>query len=96
MAIRITCIKTDNGDYENPNVAITHFGWASDIDGASGMNTRIEIYRWIKIKKGDAYLIDGSRHKIKVITAVTSSGTEYLKTEADTTEHHHLIHLPKC
>lgn len=34
MAIRITCINKDNGDHENPNLAITHLGWINEADNS--------------------------------------------------------------
>ncbi|WP_157761435.1 DUF3892 domain-containing protein [Chryseobacterium camelliae] len=38
-----------------------------------------------KNENGYAYVTDGSGNKAKVITAETSNGTKYLKTEADNT-----------
>lgn len=93
MAIRITCINKDNGNHENPNVAITHLGWKNE---QTGKNTRLEIYNWIKDDKGEAYVIDGNSNKVKVITAETSRGTKYVKTEADTTVKNNLLSLPEC
>ncbi|MBG6236283.1 hypothetical protein IWX76_002864 [Pedobacter sp. CAN_A7] len=96
MAIKITCINKDNGNHENPNVAITHLGWINEINGASGKNTRIEIYNWIKVDAGVAYVKDAMGNKAKIITAETANGTMYVKTEADTSLKNNLLSLQEC
>lgn len=95
MAIRITCINKDNGFHENPNLAITHLGWIGE-DGNTGKSTRLEIYNWIKNKKGEAYVADIYGNRTKVITAETYNGTQYLKTEADHSTKNNLLSLPEC
>ncbi|KFF10206.1 DUF3892 domain-containing protein [Chryseobacterium soli] len=94
MAITITCINKDSGNHENPNLAITHLGWIST-EGKLVKNTRLEIYNWIKDENGIAYVTD-SNNKVKVITAETSNGTKYLKTEADSSTKNNLLSLPEC
>lgn len=96
MAIKITCINKDNGNHENPNVAITDLGWVKDGDGTSGKSTRLEMYNWIKNDKGEAYVKDGQGNKAKLIIAETISGTKYVKTEADTSTKNNLLSLPEC
>ncbi|UTX46584.1 DUF3892 domain-containing protein [Chryseobacterium sp. MA9] len=95
MAIRITCINKDNGNHENPNLAITHLGWINE-KGETGKSTRLQIYSWIKDKNGLAYVTDNKGNSVKVITAETRTGTQYLKTEADSTEKNNLLSLPEC
>lgn len=96
MSIRITCINKDNGYHENPNLAITYLGWINEVTKESGKNTRLEIYSWIKEKNGYAYVMDINGNKAKVITAETSQGTKYLKTEADNSIKNNLLSLPEC
>ncbi len=96
MSIKITCINKDNGYHANPNLAITHLGWINEIDQQTGKNTSLEIYSWIKNENGYAYVTDGRGNKAKVITAETSNGTKYLKTEADNTTTNNLLSLPEC
>lgn len=95
MAIKITCINKDNGNHENPNVAITNLGWVNEADGTSGKNTRIEIYDWIK-GGGHAYVKDAYGNKASLITAETALGTKYVKTIADGTKTDNLLTLPEC
>lgn len=95
MSIKITCINKDNGKHENPNVAITFLGWIEDGTGKVGKSDRLTIYDWIKNKGGQAY-VEKNGNKVKVITAETSSGTKYLKTEADSTTVNNLLSLPEC
>lgn len=68
MAIRITCINKDNGNHENPHVAITHLGWVNESDGRSGKSTRLEMYEFIK-NGGKAYVTDNYGNKAFLITA---------------------------
>ncbi len=95
MSIKITCINKDNGYHENPNLAITHLGWINDANSSTGKNTRLEIYNWIKNDGGYAY-VEKNGIKVKVITAETTTGTKYVKTEADSTITNNLLSLPEC
>lgn len=95
MAIKITCINKNNGNHENPNLAITHLGWIEDGTGKVGKSNRLTIYNWIKNENGYAYVEKNGR-KVKVITAETSSGTKYVKTEADSTTVNNLLSLREC
>ncbi len=95
MAIKITCINKDNGNHENPNVAITHLGWLNETEGTSGKNTRLEIYDWIK-GGGRAYVKDVYGNIANLVTAETHSGTKYVKTVADGTPTDNLLKLPEC
>lgn len=96
MTIRITCINKDNGNHENPNLAITNLGWINEKTGQTGKNTRLEIYDWIKNKKVEAYVKDRFGNIAYVITAENVYGTKYLKTEADETDRNNLLSLPEC
>jgi hypothetical protein len=96
MAIKITCINKDNGQHENPNLAITHLAWINEQTKESGKNTRLEIYKWRKDENGEAYVKDASGNRAKVITAETHTGTKYLKTEADNSTKNNLLSLPEC
>jgi hypothetical protein len=94
MAIKITCINKDNGNHENPNVAITHLGWIEDGTSKKIVSTRLTIYNWIK-DGGYAY-VEKNGNKVKVVTAETAKGTKYVKTEADSTTVNNLLALPEC
>jgi hypothetical protein len=95
MAIRIICINKANGLHENPYVAISHLGWEDSTSGKSGRNTREEIYSFIKEQGGEAYVQAGNA-RAEVITAVSSRGTRYVKTRADSTDRDNLLKLPEC
>jgi hypothetical protein len=95
MAIRITCIKKDAGNHENPHLAITHLGWTNESDGTTGKNTRLEIYNWIN-QNGYAYVQDSKGNRAKVITFKSNSGIGYVKTEPDSTSANNLLSLPEC
>ena len=95
MAFRITCINKDNGNHENPNVAITHLGWVNESNGNSGKSTRLDMYEFIK-NGGQAFVMDSAGNKAYLITAETASGTKYVKTKADSTERNNLLTLQEC
>ena len=48
MAVRIICIKKDDGDHENPYVAIDHLEWVNDRIKVNGITDRTKIHDWIK------------------------------------------------
>lgn len=58
MSIRITCINNSGGYHQDPHHAISHLGWINETTGATGKNTRLEIYDWIKRESGEAYVTD--------------------------------------
>ncbi|MBV8327888.1 DUF3892 domain-containing protein [Chryseobacterium sp.] len=74
---------------------MTDLGWI-DEKGEKGKNTRLEIYSLIKDQKVMAYVTDDKENYVKVVTAVSSNGTQYLKTEADSSEKNNLLSLPEC
>ena len=96
MSIRITCIRKDNGDHENPYVAISRLSWVNEVDSKTGDSSRIEIYKWIKGDRGYAYVKDGAGNLAKLITAETQKGTQYVKTVPDDVKSDNLLKLPEC
>jgi Protein of unknown function (DUF3892) len=96
MSIRITCISKDGGNHDNPHVAISSLGWVNEDNQNKGNSTRLEIYDWIKDKDGYAYVRDASGNTVRVGTAVTASGTKYVRTYRDQTWTDNLLALPEC
>ena len=94
MSIKITCINKDSGNHDNPNLAITHLGWINDVTGNTGITTRLDLYDFIK--KGNYVYVERLGNKVKVITAETTNGTKYVKTESDSTTNNNLLSLPEC
>ena len=96
MSIRITCIKKDSGNHENPHTAISSLGWVEDGTGQTGNSTRIEMHDWIKNKGGTAYVKDLRGDIAQLIAETTSQGTKYVKTKPDATKEDNLLKLPEC
>ncbi len=94
MQIRITCIKKNNGDHENPYLAITHLGWV-DSFGKTGMEKREDIYNWIE-NGGYAYVKEDEGIVAQVITEIAPSGTKYVRTKPDSTTKNNLLNLREC
>ena len=61
-----------------------------------GNSSRVEIYD--SIKKGHSAFVEDSADgsEVEVITAISSKGTKYVKTEANDTKRDNLLNLPKC
>lgn len=96
MAIRITCIKKDSGNHENPHTAISMLGWRNDATGETNRCTRLEMYKFVVEDKGYAYVQDAYGNQAKLIGGVTPRGTKYVKTVADETKTDNLLKLPEC
>lgn len=96
MSIRITCINKDGGNHENPHAAIRQLGWINESSGERNRITRIDLYNWIKNQGGQAYVKDAYGNIAYVGTAVTSSGTQFVRTYADKTWTDNLLSLPEC
>jgi len=96
LAIRITCIKKSGGYHQNPYAAIESLGWIEDGTNTTGNSDRITIYNWINENGGIAYVTDYLGNKAYLITAISASGTKYVKTVADETKADNLLQLPEC
>ena len=95
MAVRITCINKDNGYHENPYVAISHLNWVNETTGETGRSTRDQVYDFVVNQHGEAYVTAGSA-RARLIGEVSSRGTRYVKTVADSTDRDNLLKLPEC
>lgn len=96
MAVRIICIKKDDGDHENPYVAINYLEWVNERINVNGVTDRTKIYDWIKNERGEAYVVDKYGNKTYLIPAVSPMGAKYVKTVADESLTDHLLLLPDC
>ena len=95
MAVRIICIKKDDGKYENPYVAIDHFEWINERINVKGVTDRSKIHDWIKDENGEAYIIDQKGNKVYLVPAICPEGNKYVKTAHDETADCLLL-LPLC
>jgi hypothetical protein len=95
MAVRIICIKKDEGNHENPYVAIEHLEWINERINVKGVTDRTKIYDWIKEENGEAYIIDQFGNKTYLIPEVSPQGNKYVKTADDETVDC-LLALPHC
>ena len=96
MSIRITCINKDDGNHENPHVAISRFGWINPGTGETGSSTRLQLYSWVKDKSGVAFVQDNRGNLAYLVAKVSARGNPYLQTVADGTPTDNLLRLPEC
>jgi len=78
MAVKITCIKKDNGNHENPYVAITSMNWIDEKTQQSGTSNREAVYEFVK-EGNEAYVKDSSGNKAILEAKVSPKGTKYVK-----------------
>jgi hypothetical protein len=95
MAVRITCINKDNGNHDNPNEAISHFGWQNESTGKTGRATRQQMVEYIEADKGAAYVGTGAS-KVYCYVRTSPRGTKFLQTQSDGQWSNNLLSLPEC
>jgi hypothetical protein len=96
MAVRIICIKRDEGLSDNPYLAIDYFEWINERINVNGITDRTQIYDWIKDGNGEAYITDDKGNKIYLIPAICPDGNKYVKTVEDESAPDSLLLLPQC
>ncbi len=96
MAVRIVCIKKDEGSSDNPYLAIDYFEWVNERINVNGVTDRTQIYDWIKDSNGEAYITDAAGNKTYLIPAISPQGNKYVKTVIDETIPDDLLLLPLC
>lgn len=95
MAVRITCIRKDGGNHQNPHEGITDFGWVNEQTRATGQTSRAGMVRFLDEQNGKAYVKEaGSVAYVGTFTA--NSGIKYLRTYADGKWTNNLLSLPEC
>ena len=95
MSVKITCIKKDNGNHENPYVAIKSMNWLNEADQKTGTSTREDMYSFVK-DGGEAYVKDADGNKAKLVAKITDKSTKYVKTVADDVKSDNLLKLKEC
>jgi alanine dehydrogenase len=95
MSVKITCIKKDNGNHENPYVAITSMNWLNEDNQKLGTSTREQMYDYVK-DGHEAYVKDAAGNKAKLVAKTTDKGTKYVKTVADDVKSDNLLKLKEC
>jgi len=93
--IRITCIRKDGGNHQNPHEGITHYGWI-DQRGETKISDRQSMVNWIE-KGNQAYVqyISGNKAYCSVRTN-TATGRSFLQTHSDGNYNNNLLSLPEC
>lgn len=95
MSVKITCIKKDNGNHENPYVAISSMNWINEGTQKGGTSTREAIYEFVR-DGNEAYVKDSSGNKAILEAKISAKGTKYVKTVANDVESDNLLQLPEC
>ncbi|RYF28919.1 MAG: DUF3892 domain-containing protein [Chloroflexi bacterium] len=99
--IKITGIRKDNGNHENPHEAVTHYRWESyDKNGKiekNSINPRNEVVGWLEGSLGfkvEAY-VERVQPRAYCFVNVSRYGTKFLQTRPDATDQNNLLKLPE-
>jgi len=96
MSVKITCIKKDNGNHDNPHEAIEKLGWLDESTGKSGICTRLEMVEFIEKDKGIAYVVDRFGNKAYLYVRVSVKNNKFVQTIADGKYSNNLLALIEC
>jgi hypothetical protein len=95
MAVRITSIKKDNGNHDNPYEAVSHYGWVNESNGKEGLSDRLTMVEWVEVKGGRAY-VSSNEGTVDCYVNVSRSGTKFLQTNADSRSSNNLLNMPEA
>jgi len=91
--VRVECInKTDRS---SPHESIRYLGGVNP-DGTRWKLTEDQAITGIKTQKWTFYVETPLGKRVYLVIAHSTSGREYLKTEADGEIHNNLLSLPEC
>ncbi len=92
--VRITCINKDNGNHDNPNEAISDYGWLNESTGKYGKTNRKSMVEWLE---------DGNKAYVKQEEKIaycdvreSKAGTKFLQTYSDNYYNNNLLSLVEC
>lgn len=97
--IKITGIRKDNGNHENPYEAVEAYRWVQPGTEKGGITARAIVVGWLD-NGVDGVKVKAYVHRVdpKVYCFVNESeyGTRFLQTHSDATEQNNLLKLPPC
>ena len=96
MSVKITCIKKDGGNHENAYTAISTLSWLNESTNQTGVSTRLEMYNFVMVEKGVAYVKDRYGNVSNLMGEISSRGTKFVKTHPDSVLSDNLLKLPEC
>lgn len=96
MAVRITCVRKDGGNHQNPHEGITDFGWVNEQTRATGQSTRAQMIDFLERQNGKAYMKDRFGNVANIGVWVSAHGNKYLRTYVDDKWSDNLLALPEC
>jgi hypothetical protein len=95
ISVKITCIKKDSGNHENPYIAISSLRWIEDGTQTTGDASRDDMHNWVKGGR-QAYVKDTKGDIAFLVADVSPRGTKFDKTRPDTTKADNLLSLTEC
>ncbi|HEU4966421.1 MAG TPA: DUF3892 domain-containing protein [Candidatus Saccharimonadales bacterium] len=96
MALRITGIRKDNGNHNNPHEAVTDYRWENDADGSTGISSRMDMVNWLESNQNNEAYVRDMRGKVYCYVNTNRYGTKFLQTYADNRWTDNLLSLPEC
>jgi len=95
MAVRITCIKKDNGYHFDPHEAITLFGWLNEATDVYDSSTLPQMIAFVEAGN-KAYVKDRYGHIAYLEVMRSYAGNKYLRTVPDGRMSDNLLTLAEC
>lgn len=95
MSVRIQCINKSEGDHDNPNEAISHYGWINEDTDEHGKSNRLTMVEWLE-EGNKAYVKDNNGNIAYCDVRTSKSGNKFLQTHSDGYYNNNLLSLPEC
>lgn len=95
MAVRVVCINKDNGNHENPHLAIEFFGWVNEQTNEQGKNSRDYMVNYVE-NGGKVYVKDSYGRVAYCEVRTSINGNKFLQTITDGVPTDNLLKLQEC
>jgi hypothetical protein len=95
MSVRVTGIRKDSGNHQNPHEGITDYQWVNEHTRATGISSRLEMILFFERDRGEAYVKDYLGNIAYIGVQTSAWGTKYLRTYANGKWSDNLLSLPE-
>lgn len=99
IEIKITGIRKDNGNHENPYEAVEAYRWVQPGTDKSDITPRQTVVSWLDNGINGAQVqayVEQVRPRAYCYVNQSARGTRFLQTHADSVQGNNLLSLPEC
>lgn len=94
MAVRITGVRKDNGNHDNPHEAASHYRWLDERTNETGILDRASVVAWVE--RGNRAYVRDTSGTVDCYVNTSRAGIKFLQTRADNRWTDNLLSLPEC